>query len=311
MIPFGSIDVDRRAPAVVDLDDVDAVVEPALAHAPRGRRAVGASNARWFVHAGSPSPRRDRRVEVGASCSSWRSQNAIIPPLPRVVEDVAGPTAFHRLGRRRSSRGRSPWPRCRSGGWRRGHAWRWRRGGSSRARRIPCRHEPVTRRRSTSRPSIRARSGSSNGWFAEPQNATDDRAAAMTIATATPDGRPSARVVLLRGFDERGLVFFTNYDSRKAEELEANPHAAALFYWPQLDRQVRVEGTVTRVEPRGVGGVLREPAARVTASARGRRRRARRSRTARSCSRSSTTRRRASRTRARTCRCRRSGVATG
>jgi pyridoxamine 5'-phosphate oxidase len=84
-------------------------------------------------------------------------------------------------------------------------------------------------------------------WFADAQNATDDRAAAMTIATATPDGHPSARVVLLRGFDERGLVFFTNYDSRKAEELEANPFAAALFYWPQLDRQVRIEGSIKRV----------------------------------------------------------------
>ncbi len=84
-------------------------------------------------------------------------------------------------------------------------------------------------------------------WFAEAQDATDDRAAAMTIATATPDGRPSARVVLLRGFDDRGPVFYTNYDSRKAEELELNPRAAALFYWPQLDRQVRIEGTVARV----------------------------------------------------------------
>ena len=84
-------------------------------------------------------------------------------------------------------------------------------------------------------------------WYADAQIATDDQAAAMTIATATPDGRPSARVVLLRGFDERGFVFYTNYDSRKAEELEANPHAAALFYWPQLDRQVRLEGPVARV----------------------------------------------------------------
>lgn len=84
-------------------------------------------------------------------------------------------------------------------------------------------------------------------WFADAQIATDDRAAAMTIATATPTGRPSARVVLLRGFDERGLVFYTNYDSRKAEELDANPHAAALFYWPQLDRQIRAEGPVTRL----------------------------------------------------------------
>jgi pyridoxamine 5'-phosphate oxidase len=85
------------------------------------------------------------------------------------------------------------------------------------------------------------------GWLAEADVATANKAAAMTIATSTPDGHPSARVVLLRGFDERGLVFYTNYDSRKAEELEANPHAAALFYWPQLDRQIRAEGPVTRV----------------------------------------------------------------
>jgi pyridoxamine 5'-phosphate oxidase len=84
-------------------------------------------------------------------------------------------------------------------------------------------------------------------WYAEAQAATDDKAAAMTIATASSAGRPSARVVLLRGFDARGVVFYTNYDSRKAEELEANPFAAALFYWPELDRQVRIEGAVTRV----------------------------------------------------------------
>jgi pyridoxamine 5'-phosphate oxidase len=84
-------------------------------------------------------------------------------------------------------------------------------------------------------------------WFADAQTATGDKAAAMTIASATPDGRPSARVVLLRGFDDRGLVFYTSYESRKAEELDANPRAAAVFYWPQLDRQVRVEGTVGRV----------------------------------------------------------------
>jgi pyridoxamine 5'-phosphate oxidase len=84
-------------------------------------------------------------------------------------------------------------------------------------------------------------------WFAEARDITNDRAAAMTIATASRQGRPSARVVLLRGIDERGLVFYTNYDSRKAEDLDANPHAAALFYWPELDRQVRVEGAITRV----------------------------------------------------------------
>jgi pyridoxamine 5'-phosphate oxidase len=84
-------------------------------------------------------------------------------------------------------------------------------------------------------------------WYADAQLATEDRAGAMTIATATPEGRPSARVVLLRGFDERGFVFYTNYDSRKAEELEANPHGAALFYWQELDRQIRIEGAVTRI----------------------------------------------------------------
>jgi pyridoxamine 5'-phosphate oxidase len=84
-------------------------------------------------------------------------------------------------------------------------------------------------------------------WYADAQVATDDKAGAMTIATATPDGRPSARVVLLRGLDERGFVFYTSYDSRKAEELDANPQAAALFYWPELDRQVRIEGPVSRL----------------------------------------------------------------
>ncbi len=69
---------------------------------------------------------------------------------------------------------------------------------------------------------------------------------AMTLATADREGRPSARVVLLKGLDERGLVFFTNYESRKGAELLANPHAALVFYWPALDRQVRVEGTVEK-----------------------------------------------------------------
>ena len=70
---------------------------------------------------------------------------------------------------------------------------------------------------------------------------------AMTLATATPDGVPSARVVLLKGLDESGFVFHTNYDSRKGRELAANPRAALVFFWRELDRQVRVEGTVQRV----------------------------------------------------------------
>lgn len=70
---------------------------------------------------------------------------------------------------------------------------------------------------------------------------------AMTIATATPDGIPSARVVLLKGFDDRGFVFFTNYDSHKGQELQANPHAALVFLWTELERQVRIQGTVERI----------------------------------------------------------------
>ena len=69
---------------------------------------------------------------------------------------------------------------------------------------------------------------------------------AMTLATSTPDGIPSARIVLLKGVDERGFAFFTNYLSRKGNELEMNPKAALVFYWPELERQVRVEGDVSR-----------------------------------------------------------------
>src|SRR3712207_5950617 len=69
----------------------------------------------------------------------------------------------------------------------------------------------------------------------------------MTLATATPDGRPSARIVLLKGFDERGFVFYTNYEGRKSREIEANPHVALVFYWGELERQVRVEGRASRV----------------------------------------------------------------
>lgn len=69
---------------------------------------------------------------------------------------------------------------------------------------------------------------------------------AMTLATATPDGRPSARMVLLKLVDHDGFVFFTNYRSTKARQLDANPYASLVFYWPQLERQVRVEGSVVR-----------------------------------------------------------------
>jgi pyridoxamine 5'-phosphate oxidase len=70
---------------------------------------------------------------------------------------------------------------------------------------------------------------------------------AMTLATSTPDGRPSARVVLLKSYDSEGFVFFTNYESRKGRELAENPQAALVFWWGELERQVRVEGRVQRV----------------------------------------------------------------
>ncbi|MGD8321385.1 MAG: pyridoxamine 5'-phosphate oxidase [Gemmatimonadota bacterium] len=69
----------------------------------------------------------------------------------------------------------------------------------------------------------------------------------MALATATPDGIPSVRMVLLKGVDERGFVFYTNYESRKAEEMEANPRASMCFHWAVLERQVRVDGSVVRV----------------------------------------------------------------
>jgi pyridoxamine 5'-phosphate oxidase len=83
-------------------------------------------------------------------------------------------------------------------------------------------------------------------WFNEARDKVSQLPEAMTLATATTDGRPSARLVLLKQVDDRGFVFYTNYRSSKARDLEANPFAALVFYWPQLERQVRVEGTVTR-----------------------------------------------------------------
>jgi len=84
-------------------------------------------------------------------------------------------------------------------------------------------------------------------WFAEAQAAGLAYPEAMALATATADGRPSVRMVLLKGHDARGFAFYTSLESRKGDELAANPHAALAFYWQPLDRQVRVEGTVERV----------------------------------------------------------------
>src|SRR5258706_424994 len=84
-------------------------------------------------------------------------------------------------------------------------------------------------------------------WLDDARRAGIKLAEAMTLATATPEGKPSARLVLLKQADERGFVFFTNYNSMKARELDSNPQAALVFYWPQLERQVRIEGKVERV----------------------------------------------------------------
>lgn len=86
-------------------------------------------------------------------------------------------------------------------------------------------------------------------WFEQALAAGLPEPNAMTLATADRTGRPSARVVLLKGVDGRGFVFFTNYQSRKAQELAANPYAALVFFWPELERQVRVEGAVEQVSP--------------------------------------------------------------
>jgi pyridoxamine 5'-phosphate oxidase len=86
-------------------------------------------------------------------------------------------------------------------------------------------------------------------WYAEAERANVPQVDAMTLATATPDGVPSARVVLLKGVDERGFRFFTNERSRKGRELLANPHAALAILWAPLERQVRVTGGVRRLSP--------------------------------------------------------------
>lgn len=85
-----------------------------------------------------------------------------------------------------------------------------------------------------------------SAWYREAEAAEPVNPSAMTLATATPEGRPSARLVLLKGHDADGFVFYTNLNSAKSGELDANPHAALCFYWKSLARQVRIEG---RVEP--------------------------------------------------------------
>ena len=86
-----------------------------------------------------------------------------------------------------------------------------------------------------------------DAWFAEAREAEPNDANAMALATATPDGCPSARMVLLKGHGPDGFVFYTNSESRKGEEIRANPQAALLFHWKSLRRQVRIEGSLNEV----------------------------------------------------------------
>jgi pyridoxamine 5'-phosphate oxidase len=84
-------------------------------------------------------------------------------------------------------------------------------------------------------------------WFAAAIKAEIRDANAMALATATPDGKPSVRIVLLKTFDEAGFVFFTNYTSTKGRELEENPRAALVLYWMEVERQIRIDGTVEKI----------------------------------------------------------------
>jgi pyridoxamine 5'-phosphate oxidase len=84
-------------------------------------------------------------------------------------------------------------------------------------------------------------------WWEEATASKIDEVNAMTLATATPNGIPSARIVLLKGYDDEGFVFFTNYESNKGKDLAANPNACLVFFWKELERQVRVEGRVEKV----------------------------------------------------------------
>jgi pyridoxamine 5'-phosphate oxidase len=84
-------------------------------------------------------------------------------------------------------------------------------------------------------------------WYEDARRSGIYLAEAMTLATASRDGKPSARLMLLKGFDERGFRFFTNYESRKADELAENPQAALVLHWPRLQRQIRIEGKAEKL----------------------------------------------------------------
>jgi len=84
-------------------------------------------------------------------------------------------------------------------------------------------------------------------WWQEAVNSQIEEVNAMTLATVTPEGRPDARIVLLKGYDENGFNFYSNYNSRKGQELAAQPYATLVFFWKELERQIRIEGTIELV----------------------------------------------------------------
>lgn len=84
-------------------------------------------------------------------------------------------------------------------------------------------------------------------WWEEAVNSNIDEVNAMTLATVDPEGKPSARIVLLKGYDEQGFVFFTNYESRKGKELSSNPHTSVVFFWKELERQIRICGVAEKI----------------------------------------------------------------
>jgi pyridoxamine 5'-phosphate oxidase len=84
-------------------------------------------------------------------------------------------------------------------------------------------------------------------WWKEALESEIEEVNAMTLATATAEGKPSARIVLLKGFNKNGFIFFTNYHSHKGKQIEENPKVCLVFFWKELERQVRIEGTVTKI----------------------------------------------------------------
>jgi pyridoxamine 5'-phosphate oxidase len=86
-------------------------------------------------------------------------------------------------------------------------------------------------------------------WYEEAVAAKEIEPNAMTLATATRDGVPSARTILLKGFDERGFIFYTNYESQKGKEIAENPNAALVFYWATFERQIRITGAIKKIPP--------------------------------------------------------------